>query len=184
MNTLDAVNLILRKIGEIPVTSVDEQYPTLAVALPALDESRTVILSEGYWFNTFYQHTLVQQVDGTVKTPENCLKFFPDDPQYTFVGNGIRLQSTGSPFINADVVGRLIIDLPFDNLPEMAQYAIAYHAAADTYQGDIGPDATWQSLVAKRDEYIGQIGGDHTISRQHNSRSRKQFARLRQQLRT
>lgn len=33
MKLLQAVNLILRKLGEIEVPSIDEPYPTLAVVL-------------------------------------------------------------------------------------------------------------------------------------------------------
>ena len=29
LTTLDAVNIVLRRLGETPVTSVDETYPTL-----------------------------------------------------------------------------------------------------------------------------------------------------------
>ena len=39
MDQLEAVNLILRRMGEVPVTSVDEQYPTLALIIPALRSS-------------------------------------------------------------------------------------------------------------------------------------------------
>lgn len=182
MDTLDAVNLILRKIGEIPVTRIDEQYPTLAIALPALEEARIAILSEGYWFNTFYKHILQPDVNGEVPVPLGCLKFFPDDPKFTWVGDRVVLQDTGSLIIGEEVPGRLINDVAFDSLPEVAQYAIAYQAAYDTYLGDIGPDATLETLNLKRQQYLEQIGGDHTTTRQHNSKTRKQQQRWRQQL--
>lgn len=184
LNRLGAVNLILRKLGEIPVTSIDEPYPTLAVALPAIDEAQVLVLSEGYWFNTFYNSTLMPQSDGRVPTPLDCLKFFPDDGKFAFVGTQIRDSATGNEFLGVPVTGRLILNMDFESLPLVARYAIAYTAAADVYRNDIGPDATYSDIVMNRDRYIGQINGDHTASRQKNSRNRKQFSRWRSSLYT
>ncbi|QJD54988.1 putative tail tubular protein [Pseudomonas phage MR16] len=184
MTLLEAVNLILRKIGEIPVTSVDEQYSTLTIALPALEEARVRILSEGYWFNTFYEHILQPLVSGEVVTPADCLKFFPADGKYAFTGKRISLSESGSIFVNEAVKGRLIIDSVFEELPEVVQYAIAYSAAYDTYVSDIGNDDIANNLGARRDEFMQQLNGDHTINRKQNSRQRKQVQRWRSALRT
>jgi hypothetical protein len=184
MTLLEAVNLILRKIGEIPVTSVDEQYSTIPLALAALEEARVRLLSEGYWFNTFYEHTLQPDTDGKVKVPADCLKFFPADDQHTWVGRGVRMTDTGSLFVNAPVPGRLIIDIPFEELNQVAQYAVAYTAAYDTYVADVGPDDVSKDLAARVVEFVEQMNGDHTVSRKQNSRQRKQVQRWRQSLRT
>ncbi|UAW53677.1 hypothetical protein pphageT12_45 [Pseudomonas phage pphageT12] len=184
MLLLDAVNLILRKIGEIPVTSIDEQYSTLTIALPALEEARIRILSEGYWFNTYYQHTLQPEVSGEVFVPKDCLKFFPDDGAYVFNGKQGSASQTGDTFLRVPVVGRMIQDVPFDELPEVAQYAVAYSAAYDTYVSDIGDDDIAKNLMMRREEFLRQLNGDHTISRKQNSRQRKQVMRWRQSLRT
>jgi hypothetical protein len=184
MLLLDAINLILRKIGEIPVTSVDEQYSTLTIALPALDEARVRLLSEGYWFNTYYKHSLAPDTEGRVETPADCLKFFPEEPRFSWIGKCVRLTDTGDQFVNETVNGRLIIDIPFEELPEVCQYAVAYSAAYDTYVSDIGDDDIAKNLAARRDEFLEQLNGDHTISRKQNSRERKQVARWRRALRT
>jgi hypothetical protein len=184
MTLLEAVNLVLRKIGEIPVTSVDEQYSTLTIALPALEEARVRLLSEGYWFNTFYSYQLAPTVTGEALTPADCLKFFPQDDRFSWIGERVRMTEDGSVFVNAVVVGRLIIDIPFEQLPEVCQYAIAYSAAYDTYVSDIGDDDIAKNLGARRDEFLEQLNGDHTVSRNQNSRTRKQVLRWRRALRT
>lgn len=183
MNLLDAVNLILRKIGEIPVTSVDEQYPTLPLALAALDESRKAVLSEGYWFNTFYEAVLQPNTDGEVRTPPETIKFFPADPAYVYAGAFIR-RPDGSRDLGVPVKGRLVVDMPFEDLPETVRNVVAYSAAYNTYLADIGPDSTLAELAAQRDGYLRQLNGDHTTSRKHNSRQRKQVLRYYQSLRT
>ena len=184
MDLLKAVNLVLRKIGEIPVTSIDEQYPTLTIVLPALEEARIRLLSEGYWFNTYYAHTLQPDVTGRVSLPLNCLKFFPAEERHKFTGVGIADTDTGSVFINEPVTGRLIVDIPFENLVEVMQYAVAYSAAHDTYLSDIGDDDICRKLEQRRDEFLEQVNGDHTVSRKQNSRKRKQQMRWRHSLTT
>ncbi|MNJ09331.1 hypothetical protein D3C77_34750 [compost metagenome] len=184
LDKLGAVNLILRKLGEIPVTNIDEPYPTLAVALPALDEAQATVLSEGYWFNTFYGATLQPLVDGRVMVPLDCLKFFPDDAKFAFTGTQIRDSETGSEFLHVPVKGRLILNMDFEQLPPTARYAIAYTAAADVYRNDIGPDETYADISRYRDAYIAQVNGDHTVSRKQNSRTRRQFERYRRSLNT
>lgn len=184
LSKLDAVNLILRKIGEIPVTNIDEPYPTLAIALPALDEARDTILSEGFWFNTYYKHVLQPDVDGRVATPADCLKFFPEVNRYAWNGTCVVLQDTGEVYHGEPVTGRLIYDIDFEELPEVARYAIAFQAALDVYVSDIGPDSNSEALKQKAQAYYEQLGGDHTVSRKLNSRQRKQQWRWRSQLRT
>lgn len=173
MSKLDAVNLILRKMGEIPVPSIDEPYPTLTIALPAIDEAQTIILQEGFWFNKFDRHVLQPEVSGEILTAPNVLKFFPEDTKYKWEGTRIVMADTGSILINAPVAGVLVINKDFETLPEVARYAIAYWAAAATYESDIGPDDTWRMLAESRDLYLGQLGADHTVTRQANSRQRK-----------
>ena len=184
LDKLGAVNLILRKLGEIPVTNIDEPYPTLAVALPALDEAQVTVLSEGYWFNTYYGTTLQPLTDGRVLVPLDCLKFFPDEAEFTFTGTQIRDSATADEFLFKPVKGRLVLNMDFEQLPQVARYAIAYTAAADVYRNDIGPDETYVDISGYRDRFIQQLNGDHTVSRKQNSRNRKQFERFRRALYT
>lgn len=184
MDQLEAVNLVLRKIGEIPVTSVDEQYPTLTIVLPALEEARVRLLSEGYWFNTYYKHTISPMPNGEVILPSNCLKFFPKEARHKFTGKRIADTDTGSIYVDEAVEGRMIIDVPFTDLVEVMQYAVAYQAAYDTYVSDIGKDDVAADLLLRCSEYLEQVNGDHTISRKQNSRKRKQVTRWRQSLST
>lgn len=181
---LAAVNLILRKIGEVPVVSIDEPYPTLAIALPALEEAQITVLSEGYWFNTIYKAVLQPDVNGVVRTPSNCIKFFPEKEENTFTGKLIRDSQSGTEFIHRPVQGRMILNDNFDELPEIARYAIAYAAAADVYLNDVGPDATYEDLARQRMGYAGQLSADHTVSRKQNSQARRRFNYLRTRLRT
>lgn len=175
MQILEAVNLVLRRLGEVPVTSVDEQYPTLAVALPALDEARRRILAESWWFNTYKDVTLAPNLAGEVLVPESTLWFYPDETDlYTYAGRNVRLASTGSKIVSASVVGRVVLDIPFEELPETAQYAVAYKAAYDTYIGDVGDDATAKVIGTEFAAAYSELGAAHTRQRKATSRLRAQ----------
>ena len=99
MRLLTAVNTILRKLGEIDVPSLDEQYPTLAIVLPALDEARTTVLKEGWWFNTLFNWDALPTPTGEIELPENTLMFYPDDPRYVFEGQFVVMADNHEPKI-------------------------------------------------------------------------------------
>ena len=184
MKLLQAVNLILRKLGEIEVPSIDEPYPTLAVVLPALDESRQTVLKEGWWFNTLQDWDAVPGENGEVELPDNTLMFYPDDPKYVFEGQFIVMADNHSPVIATSVRGRLVVDKEFERLPFTCAMAVTYSAAVDTYISDIGPDKTSETLEATRMEYLMTLSAEHTRSRKRNSTRKKAFQRWKHSLRT
>lgn len=170
---LDAVNLIIRALGENPVPSLDIQYPTLSIAVPALEEARLEVLREGWWFNTLENVTLLPDVDGVIVLPEGTIMFYPDCPDYVFDGAAIRRADDGTLVHGTPMLGRLILDKPFEDIPLSARYAIAYHAAHSAYVNDNGEDTTSQRLMVARDRYVLSLSGDHTRSRKANSRRSK-----------
>ena len=48
MKLLDAVNLVLPKLGERPVTSLEVKHPTLAVLLPIIEQTQINTLQRGW----------------------------------------------------------------------------------------------------------------------------------------
>lgn len=184
MRLLTAVNLILRKLGEIEVPSVDEAYPTLAIVLPALDEARQTVLKEGWWFNTLQDWDAVPDENGEVQLPASTLMFYPDDPKYVFEGQYIVQADNHDPLIGKAVRGRLVLDKEFERLPFTCAMAVAYTAAVDTYTSDIGPDKTSEKLDATRMEYLMTLSAEHTRSRKQNSSHKRAFQRWKRSLRT
>lgn len=170
MNKLQAVNRALIAIGENPVPALDVEYPTLNRILVLFDDALYEVLEEGWWFNTQYEVDLQVDVNGQLQTPEDTLKFYPDERDYVFNGNLIVNVQTGSPVTNTVVKGRLVTLREFDALPAVAQYAIMYHCAAMAYISDHGEDSTSRKLEQHRDRRLLSMGGDHTRYRQVNSR--------------
>lgn len=184
MTLLEAVNTCLRALGETPVTSVDEQYPTLATILPALDAAVQALLTEGWWFNSFPGYTLLPELDGTVLVPNEMLVFYPDDPaRFTFSGRRIVDTATGSITVNSSVVGRAVLLYDFTELAEAAQWAVTYKAAYDVYVSDFGVDNTAQKLQADFAGYYRELGAMHTRQRRASSATKRQTLRWKQKLR-
>lgn len=184
MRLLEAVNLILRKLGEIEVPTLDEPYPTIPMALAALSEARGTVLKEGWWFNTAYNWEATPDGSGLVYLPENTLMFYTEDPQYTFDGTRVVLTDSHSPVIGKAVRGRLVMDKDFESLPYTAAMAVTYTAAFQTYESDIGPDKTSQSLAETQASYLMTLSAEHTRSRKRNSTNKRAFQQWKRRLTT
>ncbi len=147
---LEAVNLVLRELGETPVTSVDETYPTLAQILPAMEDARRTILGEGWWFNSFDEFTASPNLAGEVILSDDTLNFYPEDTEkFTWAGRYVRLTTTGSKIVSEPVPGRVVLDIPYDELPEGLRYLVAYRCAYEVYVADFGEDRTAQVIAQK-----------------------------------
>lgn len=184
MRLIEAVNTILRKLGEIEVPSLDEPYPTIPIALAALGEARGQVLKEGWWFNTSHNWNATPDENGYVYLPSTTLIFYPDDPQYVFEGTQIVREDNHDPFIGKPVRGKLIMDKEFERLPFSAAMAVTYTAAYETYLGDIGPDDTTKAIAASLEGYLMTLSAEHTRSRKQNTTHKRAFQQWKRRLRT
>lgn len=180
---LDAVNLILRKLGEPPIGSLNTQYPTLDLVLPAIDEAQRNLLIEGWWFNKFEPVPLHPDVNNRVTVPPDTLVFEPYDDQYLFTGEYIR-RMDGSLDITETVRGARVANLPYEELPQMVRTAIAYRAALNVYAADVGVDDIFKAM---QESYAGayqEMGAAHTRQRKFTVRRKKQVQRWQYYLRS
>lgn len=182
MRLLTAVNTILRKLGEIEVPSLDEPYPTIPLALAALEEARTNVLKEGWWFNTSHKWEATPTPDGIVELPGNTLMFYPEDPQFVFEGQFIVMADNHNTLIAKPVLGKLVMDKEFERLPHTAAMAVTYTAAFETYTADIGPDKTSEAIAASLQGYLMTLSAEHTRSRKQNTTRKTSFQRWKRRL--
>lgn len=184
MNTLDAVNLCLRKLGESEVTNIDEPYPTLGVIIPALTDNRIKLLSEGYgwWFNA-YEVELAQDTDGSIRLPDSTLMFYPESSDFVYTGTTIVQAGTLSPIIDRPVKGKGILDVAFAALPITARYTVAYATAHEVYVNDFGPDSTSQAIQAEWAMHYALLAAANTRQSKGNVRRKPHVARWYQNMR-
>ena len=169
---LAAVNYVLRKIGEHPVTGLEVPYPTVNIALYALEEARNNLLVDEWYFNTFDDFVLeVDTITGTVPVPPGTLQVYPHSRDYVNQGKQIVCAYTGNP-VDKPVPAKVVMDIPLGELPLQALYVVQAAAALATYAQDYGADETASTL---QEEYLGayhQLSSQHTRTRRSRTQDR------------
>lgn len=178
MQLLSAVNLVLPKLGERPVTSLIVKHPTLAIILPIIEQSQRNVLIRGWWFNEF-RYTAYPSPTGEIDIGANALSFIPDAAD-TAVVRGQRLYNpkTLSYVFDAPVAGLVTQNIEFDELPESAAAYIFYSSLIEAYTTDLGVTQelqVWQSLAGIA---WSALLSEHLRQRKFNTRKTRQWRKL------
>lgn len=177
MTELEAVNLILRALGEHPVTTVDTRHPTVQLALAELNARRRVILLHGYWFNHWHI-TLTPDISGYVYIPSGMLSFQADEPnRYVIIGDRLYDTLNQTYTITYALSGQSTVDISFEDMPVQARVVVANQAAIKAYGVDIGLDANAQTYQAETQEALDLLNAEHSRQRAFSSRSRRNWRR-------
>ncbi len=131
---LEAVNLILRNMGEAPVNSLINPPLDVAVAIATLKEISFEVQKRGWYFNTEILR-LSPDVSGFITLPMNTLHVETTGPS-----RGTRVVNRGGklyriePYNNGDVFTaavaiKIVFGLDFNDLPAAARSYVAIRAA-------------------------------------------------------
>jgi hypothetical protein len=183
MRLLDAVNLILPKLGEHRVTRLDVKHPTLAVILPEVDNELRTLLNKGWWFNEF-NITLHPNTEGHLILGSDILTFTADCEE-TAVQRGAKLYNpnTLSYVFQTPVSGRVRQYVEFDDLPESAAQAVYYSALVAAYVTDIGLTNEVQDWKTKAFSAYSDLLAEHIRQKKFSTRKSRQYLRLRRAMR-
>lgn len=178
MELLDAVNLVLPKLGERPVTSIAVKHPTLAVLLPILEQTQRNTLMSGWWFNEF-EYTAYPAVNGEIDIGVDALSFIPDVPD-TAVVRGQRLYNpkTLSYVFTDTVKGTVVQNVQFNELPDSAASYVFYSAMVEAYATDLGVTqelGVWQSMAGRA---WSSMLSEHLRQRKHSTRRSRHWRNL------
>ena len=136
-SNLQAVNTILSSIGEAPINSLSGTLPIDATqANNLLTEIAREIQAAGWHFNSFYDWELSLDTDNKIPLAENVMRVDLDINKYSlsnydvikrggFLFNKVKNTFTFTETLKAKV----IIFLPFDELPENGRRYITIRAA-------------------------------------------------------
>ncbi|HVH93235.1 MAG TPA: hypothetical protein VM783_17860 [Candidatus Acidoferrum sp.] len=178
MQLLDAINLIMPKLGERPVTSLEVKHPTLAVLLPIVEQTRITTLQSGWWFNE-YDSTLYPDVAGEIAVGTDIITFVPQcDGEAIVRGNRLYNPKTLTFVFTQAVKGRLVQDVEFDLLPESVANYIMYSALIEAYSTDVGVTQelqVWQTLAARA---FSSMTAEHLRQRKHTTRKTRRWRTL------
>jgi hypothetical protein len=158
LSQLDVVNDCIATMGESPLIAIDLDHPYVQAALSALENAMTVEQSVGWWFNTDIQNITIDPLTGFAYKPADALSV--DVGTSAVIPRGARLydRSRSSydmrPIFGAGPMQAVVIrEVPFEDIPSLAQQVISCRAQLD-FQSDFDGD----------DNKYSKIGGTYTLS--------------------
>lgn len=183
MRLLEAVNFIMPKLGERPVTTLEQRHPTLAVILPAFDSARKEMLLGGWWFNEF-STTLYPDNDGRIALGEDVLMFEPG-PGYSAIERGEFLwnPTTNTGVFSGPVKGVTRNDIAFDELPNSAAEFLKWTVLITSSTEDLGVTQEMQVWQAGLSAAYDRLISEHLRNRQYTTKDRPQWRKLRRAMR-
>lgn len=182
MNLLTAVNNILPKLGEHPVTSLDKKHPTLAIILPLVDLELERLLTKGWWFNT-YPYTMYPDTEGNIAIPTNTLQFTPVDVNAIVRAGKLFNPATLDYVWTEPVVGTIILNFSFDELPVAAQHVVFYQALVAAYVTDLGLEKEVQFWMQGITAAEKLLMSEHLRNRKFSASNSPRHRRLRAAMR-
>lgn len=141
---LEAVNLVLRMMGEAPVNGLDGEFGLAQQAADSIITVSRKVQMEGWSFNTDYQCTL-QREAGTnqIQVPTGALRIEVnpfDYPGLDIVQRGDKLYDRkGNTYaFEQDIRADVTYGLDWEELPEHARRFIAVVAGRELQQSVVG----------------------------------------------
>lgn len=185
MQLLRAINEILPKLGERPVTSLEAKSPTLAVILPQIEFELDLCVAPGWWFNTAYNVDIFPDSEGNLMVPEDTISFITNRDQKDVVVRGdrfYRLHDRSYKFTEK-VTGTLIQRVPFEELPENAARFVMYSALVTIYATDIGLEQVVQLWSAAATSAKALMEQEHLRHRGYSVKQNPRYRKLRAAMR-
>lgn len=141
---LEAVNIMLSTIGESPVNSLSSGLVDAEMAETILNSVSRSVQSEGWNFNREYGMKMGPSLSGEITVPNNTLRadatMTPDSLDLVQRGTRMYDKRNHTYKINKDVTLDLVVQLEFEELPEVARRYIAIKAARIFQDRVVGSD--------------------------------------------
>jgi len=171
---LDAVNDMLRSIGQGQVNSLDAHEGVDAGnAISALITTSREVQERGWYFNTDYDYPLVPDVNGAIALPPNMVQFEPekcwdhvterdrklyDRDKHTFVFDA-----------STTIRGRVVWLFEFEQLPQAARTYIHRKAGRMFQVGAVGSDLLYQFTREMEEEALAALNRAHIRAEKPNA---------------
>lgn len=183
MLLLSAVNEVLPKLGEHPVTSTEAQSPTLAVVIPQIKSTLRNLLTQGWWFNTS-RVKFFPDSEKFVDTPVGLLKFIPE-AGVTAVARGERFYDIvkQSYEFDAPFSGAITTLLDFEELPESVAQRVLYEALVIIYATDIGLEQVIQIWDGMAKAAQASMEAEHLQNMRYSTKTSRRYLNLRRAMR-
>ena len=171
---LEAVNKVLRMMGEAPVNSLAGQFGLAKQAHDTLKETSRQVQSEGWSFNTDYERTLVRTV-GTdeieLSSDISRVRIDPYEyPDYEVVQRGLKLydRRNNTSIFSEDLKADVTYILSWTDLPEHARQYIMTRAGRVLQDQILGSADLTQINITSEAEAKAQFLEEETNAGDHN----------------
>ncbi len=153
MTKIDAVNRMLRYIGELPIpsdTTIDElpEGHEAVMALTILDETTRELQQERFWFNSTTT-SFIPNTDGYISIPFNVLSIqaASGNNKYVMSGNDVYDATNETKIFTDPVSLKVLLELDFDDLPDVFRTYAVLQAAKHLHMYLNGDETTQKVLL-------------------------------------
>lgn len=163
LTQLDVINQCLASMGETPLNAVDSDHPFVAAALLKMKTTNTQEQSKGWWFNTDYVTLTPDPNTNFIYVPADAINVNPNDDGTAWVIRGRRLYdrfNSTYEFSNSVAVW-LVRELPFDDLPMLANHMVAARTVLDFQNDYDGGADKYNKLGAAYQQVFTTLRAEH-----------------------
>lgn len=147
---LEAVNEMLKAIGETPINSLDSiGFTDAAIAHSTLQSKTREVQTRGWYFNRDSDYYFTPAADGRVVLPSNVLSVRPSRSEERRIvprGNALRNATDNTDTFELDngPVMEVVWMFDFETLPEAARRYITVKAATKFQADFMGSDVSYK----------------------------------------
>ncbi|WP_283250046.1 phage tail protein (plasmid) [Ralstonia syzygii subsp. celebesensis] len=162
------MNACLDTMGEAPLNALDLDHPFVAAALNKLNEANTLEQTRGWWFNTDGVQLTPDVTTGYVYVPADTLDLRPPYPSLTQRGRRMydRTNSTFDLRTLASQAGGsfncvVVREIPFDDLPVLAQHLVKCRAALSFQASFDGDGAKYSKIGGEYQQVFNLLSSEN-----------------------
>lgn len=148
MTEIDAINKMLRYLGELPVPNnvslgdLPEGHEALT-ARQVLEEVTKEVQEDRWWFNDITM-TFTPDTNGYIMMPPNFIGMY--NSQYALFGNDLYDKTRESKIFTSPVSLNVLLALKFNDIPHIFQTYIVLKASKSLHTSLNGDETTKQDL--------------------------------------
>lgn len=171
---LEAVNTLLAAIAESRINTLEVTgLADVSAARATLDEISREVQLVGWHFNTEEDYPLPRDTSNRITVPANTLKCVVQGSSFDITQRGLRLydKTNHRDTFTDDLKARVIVLLPWDELPQVARHYIMVRAARIFQARTLGADSQFsfseeeeRSAKKSLDETEGATGSYNMFS--------------------
>lgn len=168
LSELDVINECLATMGEAPLNEVDASHPYVPPAQTSLMRATNSELGKGWWFNTDYGTILPDPITGELIFPGEAITMQFAGNAYTQRGRRIWDRANQTYNIGKTVPYVAIMDIPFDDLPTMANELVGARAVLEFQAKYDSDDTKYKKLLDRYNQLFLVIKAEDIRQRKVN----------------